>query len=70
MHWIMLTDVEARRIWVNIARFDIMYRDIEEDFTIIAMVIDEDVTNKIHVMEKPEDIYDMLEKKNERKNKA
>jgi hypothetical protein len=68
----MLTSVDRVKTWVNIERFDIMQETVNESgavCTALITIIDEDEYNEFHVLEKPENIYDMLEKKFEKTDK-
>jgi hypothetical protein len=70
--WVFLTKSDNSKAWVNIERFDIMYESVDEDgrpCTAIVMIIGEDEYNEFYVLEKPEEIWDMLEKKSEKTDK-
>jgi hypothetical protein len=66
MRWIMLTKTDNSRTWFNIERFDMFYENVDDNgspYTAMVSIISEDEFCEIHVKEKPEEIWSMLEKK-------
>jgi len=66
MRWIMLTRIDDARVWVNLEKFEMAYDTVDDDgqaCTALTTIIGEDEFCEVHVKEKPEEIWNIMEKK-------
>jgi hypothetical protein len=66
MKWVMLTRTDNTRTWFNFEKFEMFFEAVDDDgaeCTALVTIIGEEEFCEIHVKEKPEEIWNLLEKK-------